>query len=194
MFETDAEWYGASKRDPRVVALYARHYSSKKNNKPYANLLSHGIAAPGAVIVLLTSDASALFVWLKQKYHSNDQTGVNCAVFRNEGKALSSRLILKAELFAWSQWPAERLYTYVDPTEVNSSNPGYCFKKAGWQLVRDANGKPRKTTDGLLIFEKFPSSLTPLAVDWALPGSERTVIAIFENGELVSGCVTTPSH
>ena len=165
MFTGDAEWYGASKRDPRVVALYARHYSSKKNNKPYASLLSHGVAAPGAVIVLLTSDASALFIWLKQKYHSNNQTGINCAVFRNEGIALSSRLIIRAELFAWAQWPAERLYTYVDPTKVNSRNPGYCFKRAGWQLVRAANGKLLKTTDGLLIFEKFPGNLAGFATE-----------------------------
>jgi hypothetical protein len=155
MFESEAEWYGVSKRDPRVVGLYARHYSSKKNGHGIADWLSFGITSPGAVITLLTSDASALFVWLKQKYHGNEQSGVNCAVFHNESKVLSSRLILKAELFAWAKWPAERLFTYVDPKAVNSRNPGYCFKMAGWELVRQANGLPLKTTKGLLVFEKF---------------------------------------
>jgi hypothetical protein len=156
MFESGANWFGASKRAPRVVGLYARHYSSKKNNKGIAEWLSFGITPPGAVIVLLTSDARALFVWLKQKYHANDQEGVNCVVFRNEGNVLSSTLILEAESFAWSQWPAERLFTYVDPKEVSSRNPGYCFKMAGWELVRDANGLPLKTARGLLVFEKLP--------------------------------------
>jgi hypothetical protein len=159
MFQGDANWYGASKRDPRVVGLFARHYSSKKNGHGIADWLSFGITSPGAVIVLLTADASALFVWLKQKYHGNDQIGINCAVFRNEGKVLSSTLILEAEKFAWKKWAGERLYTYVDPGAVNSSNPGYCFKKAGWQLVRDRNDKPLRTKNGLLIFEKLPCNL-----------------------------------
>ena len=158
MFQSGANWFGASKRDPRVVGLYARHYSSKKNNKGIAEWLSFGITSPGAVIVLLTSDASALFVWLKQKYHSNDQAGVNCAVFRNEGHILSSTLILEAEEIAWAKWPAERLFTYVDPGAVNSCNPGYCFKVAGWELVRNANSQPLTTARGLLIFEKLPET------------------------------------
>ena len=156
MFQSGENWYGVSKRDPRVVGLYARHYSSTKNNKGIAEWLSFGITSPGAVIVLLTSDASALFVWLKQKYHSNDQSGVNCAVFRNEGNILSSVLIQEAETFAWAKWAGERLFTYVDPGAVNSRNPGYCFKMAGWELVRQANNQPLKTARGLLVFEKLP--------------------------------------
>lgn len=46
MFESDAEWYGVSKRDPRVVGLYARHYSSKKNGHGVAGWLSFGITSP----------------------------------------------------------------------------------------------------------------------------------------------------
>lgn len=166
MFQSNENWYGVSKRDPRVVGLFARHYSSKKNGHGIADWLSFGITSPGAVIVLLTSDASALFVWLKQKYHSNEQSGVNCAVFRNEGKVLSSVLIREAETFAWAKWAGERLFTYVDPDAVNSRNPGYCFKMAGWELVRLAKGQPLKTTRGLLVFEKLQnSSLTKRAAD-----------------------------
>lgn len=153
MFEGQ-HWYRVSRRDPRVVDLYSRHYSSKKNNKTMREWRDYGITAPGEDITLLTSDCSALFVWLKQKYVQNDQVGINCVVFRNEGMDLSSVLILEAEEWAEREWQAERLYTYVDPDEVKSNNPGYCFKKAGWKLVRDENGKPRKTSRGLLIFEK----------------------------------------
>jgi hypothetical protein len=153
MFE-GALWYGVSKRDSRAAGLYSRHYSSAKNNKTMRDWLGYGITPPGESIVLMTSDSSALFVWLKQQYVDNDQTGVNCAVFRNEGTYLSSALILKAERIAWQRWPGERLYTYVDPGAVSSKNPGCCFKRAGWELVRDEHGKPRKTTRGLLILEK----------------------------------------
>jgi len=29
--------------------------------------------------------------------------------------------------------PDERLYTFVNPRKIRSSNPGYCFLKAGWR-------------------------------------------------------------
>lgn len=189
MFESGANWFGASKRDPRVVGLYARHYSSKKNGKGVAEWLSFGITSPGSTIVLLTANASALFVWLKQKYHSNEQTGVNCVVFRNEGKVLSSTLILEAESFAWAKWPAERLFTYVDPGAVNSRNPGYCFKMSGWELVRQANGLPLKTARGLLVFEKFATQQPNTACSglaetchtpWACPNLACPVCTVYD--------------
>ena len=143
-------WFAVSKRDPRVVALYANHYSSRKNKKGPRDWLDYGITAPGESLTLLASDARALFVWLKQRYVANEQGGVNCAVFRNEGEHLSSDLIIEAEGLAWSRWPGERLYTYVDPGSVRSSNPGYCFLAAGWR-------KCGTTKSGLLIFEKLLS-------------------------------------
>jgi hypothetical protein len=143
-------WYGASRRDPRVVGLYSRHYSSAKNNKTVAHWLATGITAPGETITLLTADGSALFVWLKQKYVDNDQTGVNCAVFRNEGSELSSNLILEAEQIAWERWAGERLYTYVDPGAVRPKrDPGRCFIRAGWK-------KCGVTKGGLIVLEKLP--------------------------------------
>lgn len=150
-------WQIVSKRDPRAVGLFSRHYSSKKNNKTIRHWLATGITAPGEDITLMRSDCSALFVWLKQKYNMSNQEGVYCAVFRNEGSELSSTLILEAEKWAWEKWQGERLYTYVDPGAVrHKRDPGRCFKKAGWKLVRDEQGKPLITTQGLLIFEKLP--------------------------------------
>lgn len=60
--------------------------------------------------------------------------GVNCAVFRNESDLLSSTLILEAEALALQRWPdARRFYTYINPRAIASTNPGYCFKVAGWR-------------------------------------------------------------
>jgi hypothetical protein len=69
-----------------------------------------------------------------RKFISGDgQKGINCAVFRNEGAGLSSDLIMAADALADERWPGERHFTYVDPQEVKSSNPGYCFLRAGWR-------------------------------------------------------------
>lgn len=82
-------------------------------------------------MVLLTPDAKALFVW--RKFISGDgQEGVNCAVFRNECAGLASDLIREADRLAWKRWPGERHYTYVNSKRIRSTNPGYCFLKAGW--------------------------------------------------------------
>jgi hypothetical protein len=143
-------WYGVSKCDPRAVILYSRHYSSKKGKKTIKDWRAHGITPNGESITLITSDASALFVWLKQQKRDDGQAGVNCAVFRNEGDQLSSTLILEAEQFAWGRWQGERLFTFVDPGEVRRKrDPGRCFIKAGWKRCGT-------TPRGLLIFEKYP--------------------------------------
>lgn len=99
-------------------------------------------------MVLLTPDASALFVW--RKFIDDaipKQTGVNCAVFRNEGSQTSSFLIREAMGLAQHRWPDERVYTYVNPTMVrHKRDPGRCFIKAGWKPCG-------QTGKGLLIFE-----------------------------------------
>ena len=64
---------------------------------------------------------------------SDGQPGVYCPVFRNEGPVRSSDLIRAAMELAWFRWPGERLFTYVDPGLVRSTNPGYCFLMAGWR-------------------------------------------------------------
>lgn len=137
--------------NPTGLALFRQHYSYK----PYADGRDPALfVGPGQKMVLLTPCARALFVW--RKFISGDQQGgVNCSVFRNTGAGLSSDLILAAELKAWSRWPSERFYTYVNPRKVRSSNPGYCFKMAGWVPI--GLTKHRK----LVILQKMPESKTP---------------------------------
>lgn len=139
-------WYSVKDGDAMARGLFNRHYSRHfyKDNRN-----SKLFVGPGAKMVLMTCDGTALFVWRKFK-SANGQQGVNCAIFRNEGRILSSELILEAEQLAWSRWPDERLYTYVAPKKIQSSNPGYCFIKAGW--TRCGITKVNK----LVILEKQP--------------------------------------
>lgn len=109
--------------------IFDRHYS----RKPYADGREPMLfVGPGQKMVMLTQDVRALFVWRKFK-NDDGQTGVNCAVFRNEGPFLSSDLIVAADAIAFDKWPGERHYTYVDTRKVRSSNPGFCFLMAGWR-------------------------------------------------------------
>lgn len=142
----DNPWIEVRDGDDRARGLYLRHYSARHYTDGRLRRLFVG---PGQKMVLLTVDCRALFVW--RKFISDDgQEGVNCAVFRNEGKSLSSDLIRYACDLAWSRWPRERLYTYVADGKVRSPNPGYCFKEAGWQAVgHNKSGK-------LTILELMP--------------------------------------
>jgi hypothetical protein len=128
------QWIRVSKRHPVAVSLYSRHYSS--TNKEVSVWLRYGITQPGESMTLLLDDETALFVWVKPRYTRSGETGVNCAVFRNEcPDHSSSKLIVLACEIALTRWPGERLYTYVDETKISSTNPGFCFIKAGWRRL-----------------------------------------------------------
>lgn len=139
-------WLVARDGDETGRALFHRHYSYR----PYADGRRPKLyVGPGEKLVLLTPCARALFVW--RRFRNDDgQAGVNCAIFRNEGAGLSSDLIRAADDAAWERWPGERLYTYVNPRSIRSTNPGFCFLMAGWR--RCGVTKHRR----LLILEALP--------------------------------------
>ncbi len=110
--------------------FYDSHYSRYRYADGRTPKLFVG---PGTKLVLITENADALWVWRKF-IDASGQVGVNNAVFRNEGGTLSSALILDAEQVAWRKWPGERLYTYVNPKGIKSTNPGACYKAAGWRV------------------------------------------------------------
>lgn len=146
LFSDNQPWVMVRDGDPVGLALFNRHYSRREyadGRKPKL------FVGPGEKFVLMTKCGRALFVWRKF-ISDNGQTGVNCAVFRNESDQRSSDLILEAERIAWKRWPGERLYTYIHPGKIRSSNPGYCFKMAGWRVC----GKTK--VNGLVILEKHP--------------------------------------
>ena len=142
----EGNWIGIKDGDPRGIELFKRHYSARSRRDNRRRTLFVG---PGEKMVLLTVTNDALFVW--RKFISDDgQEGVNCSIFRNEGPVLSSELIREAEELAWGRWPEERLFTYVWDTKVESVNPGYCFKMAGWNVCG------RTKVNDLTILEKLP--------------------------------------
>lgn len=141
----DTYWLPVKDGDRRALALYLRHYSARHYKDGRARNLFVG---PGEKLVLMTFQCHALFVW--RKFISMDhQEGVSCSVFRNESTILSSTLVLEAMRHAWRKWPGERLYTYVDARKIKSTNPGYCFKRAGWSVCGTSRG-------GLVILEVRP--------------------------------------
>jgi hypothetical protein len=140
-------WLEIRDGDVSGLAIYRRHYSSRKNKHPRKAQFT----GPYESLILLTPCARALFVWNAPRFRADSQKGINCGVFRNEGAGLNSMLIRAAEDLAWKRWPGQRLYTFVDPSEVSSSNPGWCFMQAGWSKT---GGRTAKRS--LLIFEKVP--------------------------------------
>lgn len=142
------DWIEVKDGNQTARAIFDRHYSRYKYKNGRESKLFVG---PGQKLVLLWPDATALFVWRKF-ISDNNQSGVNCAVFRNEGAGKSSDLIIAAESIADKRWPNERHYTYVAPTKIKSENPVYCFKMAGWKQCGVT--KVRK----LIILERLPAN------------------------------------
>ena len=137
------DWYLTKDGDASCLELYNRHYS----RRAYADGRRPKVfAGPGEKIVLRTGDADAMFVWRKF-IDDSGQTGVNCAVFRNESSIRSSDLIRQADAIADHVWPRERHYTYVNPKAVRSANPGFCFVAAGWRRCGMTKGE-------LLVLER----------------------------------------
>ena len=125
-------WAQARDGDRRALGLFQRHYSFRQYHTGWHPRRT--FIGPGEKMVLLTPGCDALFVWQYSTiYRSDPQQGVRCSVFRNEGRVLSYLLILEACEWAWSKWPGQRLFTYVNPGKIRSVNPGYCFLKAGWE-------------------------------------------------------------
>lgn len=138
-------WYLTKDGDESCLALYERHYSAYR----YADgRVRNQFVGPGETIVLRTREADALFVW-RRFIDDSGQTGINCAVFRNEAphKYKSSELVRQADAIAFFVWIGQRHYTYVSPRDVRSSNPGFCFKAAGWRFCGT-------TRNGLHILER----------------------------------------
>lgn len=150
-------WVPILDGDETAAAMYERHYSSARTlakRRARGTLLFLG---PGEKLVLATPCRRALFAWRWAKKRADGQSGIECAIFRNEGAGLSSSLIRAADMVADRRWPGERHFTYINPNKVANSNAGRCFYHAGWQYVRVVEGpdlgKRKTSTRGLHIME-----------------------------------------
>jgi hypothetical protein len=153
----DGYWIAVRDGDDRARWLFDRHYSRyhyADGRKPRL------FVGPGAKLVLLTEDCRALWVW-RRFIDKSGQTGVNCAVFRNEGPIQSSRLVIEACQRAWARWPSTRLYTYVNERGITSDLPGACFLAAGWRYQRQHGHRVRTAVHQLLVLECSPARLRP---------------------------------
>lgn len=156
-----AKWFVVRDGDERALGLYLRHYSA---GRARAKLSAHvrgnhaRFVGPGEQMVLMTSCARALFVWRRQQYRADGRKGVECVIFRNEGAGLSSELIAEACDMAWQRWPDDRLWTFVSPTQIRSSNPGFCFKVAGFTYVG-------VSASGLHVLERVVETSQPTRVE-----------------------------
>jgi hypothetical protein len=135
-------WNVVPKFTPAGARLADGHYSRRTVGSPQ-------FMPPGQTLVLLTPDELAVFGWWRPHPDSgitamNKLDGWTCTIFRNTGPALSSELILAAELelVARHECGPSGLLTYVWDRRVRSANPGYCFKVAGWKAIgRSADGR-----------------------------------------------------
>lgn len=123
--------------DHECAELADRHYSRR-------TVGARQFAYSGRKLVLRDAVGLVLFVWMfpDPEKRMDGQAGYNNAIFRNESARQSSDIILEAERHAVAKWGPNRAYTYIDPRKVQSANPGYCFKVAGWVRVGySADGK-----------------------------------------------------
>ncbi len=137
-------WAITDKGDDRARLLAEDHYTRQT---PGARSFTRN----GQNLVFLTPDLRALWVTFRptpgKATRSDKLDAWECALFRNVGPFLSSELIIDAVLLSMALWgplPKDGFITFVKPECVRSSNPGYCYKRAGWTSFGTAvDGKPR---------------------------------------------------
>lgn len=137
-------WELSHRADPRAVALADRHYSRQKPGTPQ-------FVPPGRCLVLYAKTATGEAVWVTSwpfaQYVKHAWAGAwVCSIFRNEGAGLSSTMISEAVAATRAFFgapPALGIITFVLPSAIRSTNPGACYKRAGWKRVGAAkDGKP----------------------------------------------------
>jgi hypothetical protein len=146
-------WLLSHKADPAACVLADRHYSRRKIGAPQ-------FMPPGQTLVLITAEGDAVFGWWRPHPRAglkamNGLDGWTCTIFRNESGHLSSRLILMAETELVNRHSVgpDGFITYVFDRKIRSTNPGFCFKAAGWR-VSGRSADNRKT-----LLQKQPERL-----------------------------------
>lgn len=159
-------WRISSSSDPCALVIvdgtgpwaeHGPHYSRRTPG-------SKTFTGVGQEIVLVAHDETAVWAVVRQRTpsaagsgSSRGRTGTSDKrphfvwrnmLFRNLGEVLSSELILRSLEMTYREWPKkygalplEVLRTEIDPSRVRSTNPGCCYKKAGFHNPRMVRGK-----------------------------------------------------
>lgn len=144
-------WHLSHRADAEVVPLADRHYNRHHIGSPQ-------FVPPGRCVVLKLQPVEAFWItsWPFAEYvkHAWPGAWINSA-FRKENNYLASELIreaIAATLAIWPEPPSLGMVTFVDASKVRGkADPGYCYIKAGFNLVG-------KTKGGLLAFQLLPSA------------------------------------
>ena len=162
-----SDWILSSSSDPKALAIvdglgrfseYGPHYSRRTpGSKTFTGI--------GREVVLVHDSECAVWACVYQRTPSKAGSGASRGrtgtpdanprrvwrnmLFRNLGSGvLSSDLITSATAETYRRWlerygemPAEILRTEIDVRRVKSTNPGYCYKVAGWGNPRLVRGK-----------------------------------------------------
>lgn len=163
---TEPNWVLSSSSDPRALAVvdgtgphaaHGPHYSRRTPG-------SKTFTGVGQEVVLITDDGAAVWACVRQRTPTARGTGKSRGragatdtraryiwrnmLFRNLGPHRSSDLIRSALARTYEEWikrygalPEERLRTEIGIKAIRSSNPGYCYKIAGWTVDRVVRGK-----------------------------------------------------
>lgn len=126
----------SGKFDKGGAQLADKHYSRRKVGSPQ-------FMPPGQTLILVTEPRDALFGWWRPHPRSglismSGLDGWTCSIFRNTSQLRSSGLVLVAEQELVAReldlgpCGKDGLLTYVWDRKVRSSNPGACFKSAGY--------------------------------------------------------------
>lgn len=161
-------WEISHRFDREALALANTHYNRQTPDSPQ-------FVAPGRCVVLLSTCRRALWVSLAQEHIDHEWPDTwNNALFRNEGAGLSSQLIrsaISATLYQWHDRPAGGFLTFVDADSVRSSNPGYCYKRAGFEFK--GKTKVRGRLAFVLPVEKFPAPAPAIGATYNIFGGVK---------------------
>jgi len=130
-------WEISHRADPECIPIADRHYNRQKPGSPQflppGRCFALKIKAAGEVVALWGTS------WPYAQYVKHAWAGAwMCSVFRNESSYRSSDLIaaaVRATRFYYGTPPPQGFVTFVNLRKVRSSNPGYCYQRAGWEKV-----------------------------------------------------------
>ena len=152
-------WRVSHRCDPAARRLADRHYNRQSIGAP-------NFVPPGRCLVLYgeSDEGKAFWVtsWPFSQYVKHAWGGAwICSAFRNEGLGLSSELIVSAVAatrWRWPDVPSLGMITFVDSSKVRSTNPGSCYRHAGFTRLNE------RTKGGLIVLQMRPEDMPEAAM------------------------------